>query len=132
MSMSSHSVEPTLNATPLIDVLLVLLVMLIFTIPVMTHKTALTMPTIGLPDHPQPESVALDIDFDGAVFWNGEAVASIPALEQRLKAAHARNGEIRIDVRPDARAPYEVAAQVMAATQRSRIDRMTIRQIPDR
>jgi biopolymer transport protein ExbD len=78
--MSSHAAEPALNATPLIDVLLVLLVMLIFTLPVMTHKVAVTLPH-GPGPAQLPEIISLDIDFDGAVFWNGEPVASIPALE---------------------------------------------------
>ncbi|HTU67900.1 MAG TPA: biopolymer transporter ExbD [Steroidobacteraceae bacterium] len=130
MSMSSQVAQPELNATPLIDVLLVLLVMLIFTIPVMTHKVSVTTPVAGRVATP-PEIVALDIDFDGAVSWNGEAVA-IAALEERLKSARARNPDLRVDVRPDPRAAYEPAAQVLAATQRARIERLTIAQVPDR
>jgi biopolymer transport protein ExbD len=129
MSMSSHVAEPSLNATPLIDVLLVLLVMIIFTIPVMTHNVSVDLPR-AVQDGPRPEVVALDIDFDGALFWNGEAVPSVASLEQRLKAARARNPEIRIDVRPDARAPYEPAAQALAATQRAHIQHLSIRQVP--
>jgi biopolymer transport protein ExbD len=131
MSMSSHSAEPSLNATPLIDVLLVLLVMLIFTLPVMTHNVAITMPH-GVPDPPQPrELVTLDVDFDGAMFWNGEAVASIPALEQRLTALMARNPAARIDVRPDRRSVYGPTAQLLAATQRAHVKNLVIEQVPD-
>src|SRR6476619_3957234 len=105
MSMSSHTAEPALNATPLIDVLLVLLVMLIFTLPVMTHSVQLTLPH-GPRAAERPEIVSLDVDFDGAMSWNGEAVRSIPALEARLQALMARNPRARVDVRPDRRSIY--------------------------
>lgn len=130
MSTSSHVAEPSLNATPLIDVLLVLLVMLIFTIPVMTHNVAITLPYGPTTDH-RPEIISLDVDFDGAIFWNGEAVASIPALEQRLKALVARNPDARVDVRPDRRSAYEPTAQLLAATQRAHVKNLMIEQVPD-
>jgi len=131
MSMSSHVAEPSLNATPLIDVLLVLLVMLIFTIPVMTHKVAVTLP-YGDAAPKRPEIISLDVDFDGAVFWNGEAVESIPALEQRLRSLMARNPDARVDVRPDRRSAYEPTAQLLAATQRARVKNLVIEEVPDR
>jgi biopolymer transport protein ExbD len=131
MSMSSHAAEPALNATPLIDVLLVLLVMLIFTLPVMTHKVAVTLPR-GLANAQRPEIISIDIDFDGAIFWNGAAVATIPALEQRLRAALARNPDVRVDVRPDPRSAYDPIAQVLAATQRAHVTKLVIAEVPDR
>jgi biopolymer transport protein ExbD len=131
MSMSSHAAEPTLNATPLIDVLLVLLVMLIFTLPVMTHNVAISLPH-GPPSAATPEIISIDIDFDGAVFWNRQPVESIPALEQRLRALLARNPEARVDVRPDRRSAYEPTARVLAATQRAHVTRLVIEEVPDR
>lgn len=128
---SSERVEPSLNATPLIDVLLVLLVMLIFTIPVMTHNVAITLP-YGPHTKERPEIISLDVDFDGAVFWNGEAVASMTALEQRLRALQARNPNARVDVRPDPRSAYEPTAQLLAATQRAHVKNLMIEQVPDR
>jgi biopolymer transport protein ExbD len=130
MSMSSHVAEPTLNATPLIDVLLVLLVMLIFTLPVMTHNVAVTLPNGPAPVQ-RPESISIDVDFDGAILWNGEAVASVPALEQRLGALMGRNPAARVDVRPDRRSAYGPTAQVLAATQRARVKNLVIEQVPD-
>lgn len=130
MSMSSHAAEPTLNATPLIDVLLVLLVMLIFTLPVMTHNVAVTLPNGPSPVQ-RPEIVSVDVDFDGAILWNGEAVTSVPALEQRLVALMARNPAARVDVRPDRRSAYGPTAQVLAATRRARVQNLVIEQVPD-
>jgi biopolymer transport protein ExbD len=127
----SHAAEPSLNATPLIDVLLVLLVMLIFTLPVMTHKTAVSLPH-GTVATQRPEIVPIDVDFDGALFWNGDRVESIPALEQRLRSLMARNPAARVDVRPDRRSAYEPTALVLAATQRAHVRNLVIEQVPDR
>lgn len=133
MSTSSHAAEPALNATPLIDVLLVLLVMLIFTLPVMTHNVAVTLPRpTPLQAAPPPELVTLDVDFDGAMYWNGEAVDSIPVLERRLQALMARNPAARVDVRPDRRSAYGPTAQLLAATQRAHVRNLVIEQVPDR
>ena len=132
MSTSSHAAEPALNATPLIDVLLVLLVMLIFTLPVMTHNVAVTLPR-ATPFHAAPpELVTLDVDFDGAMYWNGEAVDSIPVLERRLQVLMARNPAARVDVRPDRRSAYDPTAQLLAATQRAHVRNLVIEQVPDR
>lgn len=132
MSTPSHIAEPGLNATPLIDVLLVLLVMLIFTLPVMTHNVGITLPRPAATRATPPELVTLDVEFDGAMFWNGEAVASIPALEARLRALMARNPQARIDVRPDRRSAYGPTAQLLAATQRAHVTNLVIEQVPDR
>lgn len=130
MSMSSATssverAEPALNATPLIDVLLVLLVMLIFTIPVMTHKVALT-----LPQSPRmgdmPEIIELGIDFDGLVTWNGKPVASVFELERRLRAEQAKVPAPTIWLRADPRVRYDSAAQVLAATQRAHVKNLAI------
>jgi biopolymer transport protein ExbD len=72
------------------------------------------------------------VDFDGAVFWNGAAVASIPALEQRLRDVMARNPAARLDVRPDRRSDYGTTAQVLAATQRAHVRNLVIESVPDR
>jgi biopolymer transport protein ExbD len=129
MSSSSQAAEPQLNATPLIDVLLVLIVMLIFTLPVMTHSANVTLPH-DRPGTP-PETIFLDIDFDGAIYWNGAQVESIAALEHRLRAEQAKVPAPVVTLRPDLRSPYEFAAQVLAATQRAHVQRLGIQQVAD-
>jgi DNA-binding transcriptional LysR family regulator len=94
--------------------------MLIFTLPVMTHNVAVTLPNGPAPAQ-RPEIISIDVDFDGAILWNGEAVASVPALEQRLGALMGRNPAARVDVRPDRRSAYGPTAQVLAAPQRARV-----------
>ena len=118
--------EPQMNATPLIDVLLVLLVMLIFTLPVATHAVKLNLPH-ATPDVPIPRPlVTVDIDFDGKVYWNGSAVADHQALERKLREAAGGALSPRIKVVPDKRVRYEDVAVVLAAAQRSRIELLEV------
>ena len=81
-----------INTTPLIDVMLVLLVMLIITLPIQLHSVNLNMPT-GNPPPPlvKPEVVKLDIDNNSVVYWNGEALADRQVLESKLSEAAAKN-----------------------------------------
>lgn len=132
MSSPSHAAEPQLNATPLIDVLLVLLILVIFTLPVMTHNTGVTLPQGPPRGVLEPAPIFLDIDFDGAILWNGTPVESIEVLERRLEADQFKDPARPVQVRPDHRAPYEFAAQVLAATQRAHVRKLTIRQVADR
>ena len=117
---------PEMNATPLIDVLLVLLVMLIFTLPVATHAVKLNLPH-AVPDLPLPRPlVTLDIDFDGRMFWNGVAVANREALEFKLRDAANALLSPRIKVVPDKRVRYEDVALVLAAAQRSHVTALEV------
>ena len=115
--------EPQLNATPLIDVLLVLLVMLIFTIPVATHAVKLNLPQPGIA--PPMPLVTVHIDFDGQLYWNGEAVPR-QVLERKLRDVGASLLPTRVKVVPDKRVRYEAVAQVMAAAQRSRVPSLEV------
>ena len=108
-----------INTTPLIDVMLVLLVMLIITIPIQLHSVNLNMPT-GNPPPPLvlPEVVKLDIDPTSVVYWNGEPIADRAALEDKMKAAAAQAVQPEIHLRPDKNAKYAIVAGVMASAQR--------------
>jgi biopolymer transport protein ExbD len=108
-----------INTTPLIDVMLVLLVMLIITIPIQLHSVNLNMPT-GNPPPPlvKPEVVKIDIDSDGVVYWNGEGVPDRATLEEKLAAAAAQQVQPELHLRPDKNAKYEIVAGVMASSQR--------------
>ena len=77
-----------INTTPLIDVMLVLIIVLIMSIPVMTHATKLDMPQTNNPPPPvRPEVIQIDIDFDGTIVWNGTVVQGIPQLESFFRSA---------------------------------------------
>src|SRR4030095_314033 len=98
-----------INTTPLIDVMLVLLVMLIITLPIQLHSVNLNMPT-GNPPPPlvKPEVVKLDIDGSGAVYGNGEVVPDRAALEEKITGAAAMAVQPEVHLRPDRRAKYAI------------------------
>ena len=108
-----------MNTTPLIDVMLVLLVMLIITIPIQLHSVDLNLPTGKAPPAKiEPEIVRIDIDFDGTVLWNGELVADQAELETRMREKATLAVQPEIHLRPNKLVKYERVAAVMAAAQR--------------
>ncbi len=108
-----------MNTTPLIDVMLVLLVMLIITIPVQTHAVKLDMPT-GTPPTTlvKPEVVTIDVDFDGTVLWNGQTLADRRSLEANLVAIANQATQPEVHLRPNKLVTYEHVAAVLASAQR--------------
>ncbi len=108
-----------INTTPLIDVMLVLIIMLIITIPVQLHSVNLNMPA-GNPPPPTtpPIVITIDVDFDGTVLWNGETLADQTALESRLAATAAQPDQPEVHLRPNKLVAYKNVAAVMAAAQR--------------
>jgi len=124
---SSAALGPVLdiNITPLIDVMLVLLVTLIVSLPIMTHAVKLNLPQPSVsPEMTPPEVVNLEIEFDGAMEWNGTAVASLAQLENFLRAAAAKDPQPEIHIHPDPHVKYDFVAQVLASAQRNRMQKM--------
>jgi biopolymer transport protein ExbD len=108
-----------INTTPLIDVMLVLLVMLIITIPIQLHSVNLNMPTGNPPPPPVlPEIVKIDIDSSSVTYWNGEVVPDRAALEEKLTEAASKAVQPELHLRPDKGAKYAIVAGVMASSQR--------------
>lgn len=108
-----------INTTPLIDVMLVLLVMLIITIPVQTHAVRLDMPGANPPPPiVRPAVVRLDIDFDGTILWNGTAVPDRAALDADLRAAARQDPQPEIHLAPNPLVKYAAVATVLADAQR--------------
>lgn len=107
-----------INTTPLIDVMLVLLIMLIITIPIQTHAVKLNMPAGASPPTTPPPVVRIDVDFDGSVLWNGELLPDRPALEARLLAVAQQPDQPELHLRPNKLVKYEHVAAVMASAQR--------------
>ena len=108
-----------INTTPLIDVMLVLLVMLIITIPIQLHSVNLNMP-VGNPPPPlvKPEVVKIDIDGTSQMYWNGELVPDRATLEDKFRLAAAQEVQPELHLRPDRAAKYDVVAAVMVSAQR--------------
>ena len=114
----------TLNTTPLIDVMLVLLIMFIITIPLMTHSVKIDLPQGPVTDVPiEPETHDLVLDASGRVFWDGSLIAEA-RLPQILGAFRARDPEGTVRLRADAETRYEDFDRVLATVKRARIDRL--------
>jgi len=115
-----------INTTPLIDVMLVLLVTLIVSLPIMTHAVKLDMPQNNNPPPPdqRPEVIDLEIDFDGTVVWNGTVVQSLGQLEGYFGEEAKKDVQPEIQLRPDRRAKYDYVAKVLAAAQRNRMKKI--------
>jgi biopolymer transport protein ExbD len=114
-----------INTTPLIDVMLVLLIMFIITLPVMTHAVKLDMPqSRNAPPPPVVvEPIQLEIDWDGTVIWNGTPV-QLGALEGYFRVEAAKNPQPEVHVRPNRRANYDTVAKVLALAQRNGMQRI--------
>jgi biopolymer transport protein ExbD len=124
---SSGATFCDINTTPLIDVMLVLLVTLIVTLPIMTHAVKLDMPNVTNPPPPPPtppEVIELEIDFDGTVVWNGTPVANMSQLEGYFNAERDKDPQPEIHLRPDRRAKYGIVAKVLAAAQRNHLKKI--------
>ncbi|WOB06189.1 biopolymer transporter ExbD [Piscinibacter gummiphilus] len=115
-----------MNTTPLIDVMLVLLIMLIITIPIQLHSVNLNMPTGTPPPSAPPQVVTIDVDFDGTVFWNGEALPDRMALDARLSATAALPDQPEVHLRPNKLVEYKDVAAVLASAQRLGVTKLGI------
>jgi len=115
-----------INTTPLIDILLVLLIMFIITIPVMTHAVKLDMPQATPPTEElvQPEVIDLMIDFDGTILWNGTVVPSVDTLDTYFRREAQKDPQPELHINPNKRASYDIVARVLASAQRNHLNKI--------
>ncbi len=119
-----------INTTPLIDVMLVLLIMLIVTLPPQRHAVKLDTPLPPPPDAPPPppdlpDPVRIMVDFDGSILWNGQVVGR-NQLDRNLKEEAGRAVQPEIHIEPHRLAKYGVVAHVMASAQRNGLTKMGV------
>jgi biopolymer transport protein ExbD len=116
-----------MNMTPLIDVMLVLLIMFIITIPIQTHAVKMNMP-IGPSSPPPkpPEIVRIDVDFDGTIGWNGIIVVDRNELEAKLATVAAQADQPEVHLRPNKLVTYKVVAMILASAQRLGVTKIGI------
>ena len=127
---TSSSDEPEvmidMNTTPLIDVMLVLLIMLIITIPAQLHSVNLDMPVpTNAPKKADPVVIKIDVDAASVTNWNGTPVTR-SELEAKLAEASAQQPQPELHIRSHAKAKYEAAAAVMANAQRMGLTKLGI------
>ncbi len=125
--MHTAAPEPMIevNMTPLIDVMLVLIIMLIITIPKQNHVVNLNMPTAtNSPD--KPDVVTVEVDADGTVLWEGNVVSSRQELNEKLGTIVRTGNTTSLQIRPNRLADYRHVASVLSSAQRLRIKHMGI------
>jgi biopolymer transport protein ExbD len=117
-----------MNTTPLIDVMLVLIIMFIITIPVQTHAVKMNMPvnSNSAPPPKPPEIVRIDVDFDGTTSWNGELVNGRGDLQARLYRISLLPDQPEVHLRPNKLVTYKHVAMVMAEAQRLGVSKIGI------
>jgi biopolymer transport protein ExbD len=131
MAMSvgkAGSDEPMMdvNTTPLIDVMLVLLILFIITIPPSKNATGLDLPqNVQNNSNVQPEVINLVIDFDGKYYWNGEE-QSLEQIETRFETERLKNPQPELHIRPDKWVKYDAVAEVLAAAQRGHMEKLGV------
>ena len=109
-------VEP--NVIPLVDVMLVLLIIMIITVPVMIHAVKIDLPKeVNRPTETKPENINLSIDFDGGLYWNDNGVSRDSLLDYVLQEA-VKDPQPEVHIRADKRARYEYVADTLYVLQR--------------
>lgn len=115
-----------INTTPLIDVMLVLIIMLIITIPAQLHAVNLDMPSAAPSTPKEPVVIRIDINAQSQWLWNGQAVGSREALQAQLNQAAGMQPQPELHIRSHGQARYEATVTVLTAAQRAGLSKVGI------
>ena len=126
------SVMATINTTPLVDVMLVLLIIFLITIPVITKTVPVDLPkAVNIPTQTKPENITIAVDKEGKIYWNDKAMPNREVLLGYIKEAAVRVPQPEIHIRADKDARYEAVGRVMYAIQRGGIVKVGFLTEPD-
>ena len=129
---SSGGMMAAINTTPLVDVMLVLLIIFLITIPVITKTVPVTLPrAVNIPTQTKPENITIAVDKEGNIFWNDKRVANRNELLGLVEGAAVRKPQPEIHIRGDQEARYEDIGRVMYAIQRGGIVKVGFLTEPD-
>jgi biopolymer transport protein ExbD len=120
--VAEDEVNASINTTPLVDVMLVLLIIFLITIPVVTQTVPLTLPKErNVARQTKLENIEISVDREGGVWWNAQRLAGHDELVQRLKAVAVQQPQPAVQIRGDSHARYEPVGRVLLACQRAAI-----------
>jgi biopolymer transport protein ExbD len=120
-----------INTTPLVDVMLVLLIIFLITIPVVTHTVPVKLPDErNQPYKTKPENINLSVSKDGDIFWNEQAIPNTDVLVERLKKISVQQPQPEVHIRGDQEARYESVGRVILAAQRAGIAKVGFVLVP--
>jgi biopolymer transport protein ExbD len=136
MSVGGSSEESTvmsnINTTPLVDVMLVLLIIFLITIPVINKTVPVDLPkAVNIPTQTKPENITIAVDKNGNMYWNDKGVPSRDALLAYIREAAVRKPQPEIHIRADKETRYESIGRVMYAIQRGGIQKVGFLTEPD-
>jgi biopolymer transport protein ExbD len=121
-----------INVTPLVDVMLVLLIIFIITVPVIITQIHMTLPkATNLPTQTKPENITIAVDQDGEIYWNTRKLASKEDLKSELRAIATIDPQPEVHIRGDANVRYMFVGQVLAASQAIGIRKVAFITEPD-
>jgi biopolymer transport protein ExbD len=125
-SSDEDEVVSTINTTPLVDVMLVLLIIFLITIPVVTHTVAVNLPKeTNIARQTKPENIEISVNKDGDIFWNQTLVPDTDALFQRLSKVAVMTPQPEVHVRGDEKARYESIGRVLFQCTRASIQKVS-------
>ena len=123
----------TINTTPLVDVMLVLLIIFLITIPVITKTVKVSLPkAANIATQTKPENITIAVDSQGNIYWNNGAISDRSELLERVKAEAVKVPQPEIHIRGDANARYEDVGRILNAVQRGGIVKVGFITEPDR
>src|SRR5438477_3076707 len=132
VSSDENTVMSNIDPSPLVDVMLVLLIIFLITIPVITKTVPVALPkAVNIPTKTKPENITIAVDKDGNVYWNDKRVADRNALLAFVKEAAVRKPQPEIQIRGDKDTRYEAIGRVMYAIQRGGIQKVGFLTEPD-
>jgi len=121
-SDGDDEVVSAINTTPLVDVMLVLLIIFLITIPVVTHTIPVALPNeTNVPLETKPENITIAVNKDGDIYWNTQPIADHDALLERLKEEAVKEPQPALQIRGDQETRYEFVGRVIVTAQRAGI-----------
>jgi len=130
---SDEDFNNTINTTPLVDVMLVLLIIFLITIPVITKTVKVSLPkAANIPTETKPENITIAVDAGGLVYWNNEQIADRDQLLEKIKIEAVKDPQPEIHIRGDSNARYEDVGRVLYSVQRGGVVKVGFITEPDR
>jgi biopolymer transport protein ExbD len=115
----------SINTTPLVDVMLVLLIIFLITVPVVTHTVPVSLPReTNQPTQTKPQNINISVDKNGAIYWNQAKLPSLAALQQKFLAVSGQSPQPEVHIWGDQNAHYESVGEVLLACQRAGIQKV--------
>ena len=131
-SSDGPTMMATINTTPLVDVMLVLLIIFLITIPVITRERKVELPkAVNIPTVTKPENVTISVDKVGGICWNNQLIPTLDGLVNQVKATAVRKPQPEIHIRADKQTRFESVGRVIYAIQRGGVVKVGFLTEPD-